>query len=61
MKYCNQEGIPVVAFGAGSSLEEHVLPLFGGISLDVTEMNKIIEIRPDDLLVRVQPGVHRVE
>ena len=61
LKYCNQEGIPVVAFGAGSSLEGHVLPLFGGISLDVTEMNKIIEIRPDDLLVRVQPGVHRVE
>lgn len=61
LKYCNREGIPVVAFGAGSSLEGHVLPLFGGISLDVTEMNQIIEIRPDDLLVRVQPGVHRVE
>jgi D-lactate dehydrogenase (cytochrome) len=36
------------------------LPLFGGVSLDLTEMNKIIEIRPDDLLVRVEPGVHRV-
>jgi D-lactate dehydrogenase (cytochrome) len=50
----------VVAFGAGSSLEGHVLPLFGGISLDLTEMNKIIEIRADDLLVRVEPGVHRM-
>jgi D-lactate dehydrogenase (cytochrome) len=59
LKYCNSEKIPVVAFGAGSSLEGHVLPLFGGISLDLTEMNKIIEIRPDDLLVRVEPGVHR--
>ena len=60
LAYCNTEKIPVVAFGAGSSLEGHVLPLFGGISLDLTEMNKIVEIRPDDLLVRVQPGVHRV-
>ncbi|MFM7496333.1 MAG: FAD-binding oxidoreductase [Candidatus Nanopelagicus sp.] len=60
LKYCNTEKIPVVAFGAGSSLEGHVLPLFGGISLDLTEMNKIIEIKPDDLVVRVEPGVHRM-
>ena len=60
LKYCNREKIPVVAFGAGSSLEGHVLPLFGGISLDLTEMNKIIEIKTDDLVVRVEPGVHRM-
>ena len=60
LKYCNTEKIPVVAFGAGSSLEGHVLPLFGGISLDLTEMNKIIEIKTDDLVVRVEPGVHRM-
>jgi len=60
LKYCNAEKIPVVAFGAGSSLEGHVLPLFGGISLDLTEMNKIIEIKTDDLVVRVEPGVHRL-
>lgn len=60
LAYCNQQQIPVVAFGAGSSLEGHVLPLFGGISLDLTQLNKIIDVRADDLLVRVQPGVHRV-
>ncbi|MFY7762354.1 MAG: FAD-binding oxidoreductase [Candidatus Nanopelagicus sp.] len=60
LKYCNTEKIPVVAFGAGSSLEGHVLPLFGGISLDLTEMNKTIEIKTDDLVVRVEPGVHRM-
>ena len=60
LKYCNGEGIPVTAFGAGTSLEGHVLPLAGGISLDMTEMNKILDIRPDDLLVRVEPGVHRM-
>jgi len=60
LAYCNKEKIPVVAFGAGSSLEGHVLPLFGGISMDLTGMNKVIEVRADDLLVRVQPGVHRM-
>ncbi len=60
LKYCNQEGIPVIAFGAGTSLEGHVLPIAGGISLDMTDMNRIIEIRPNDLLVRVEPGLHRM-
>lgn len=60
LAYCNAEKIPVVAFGAGTSLEGHVVPLFGGISLDLTNMNRIIEVRPDDLLVRVQAGVHRI-
>jgi D-lactate dehydrogenase (cytochrome) len=60
LAYCNSERIPVVAFGAGTSLEGHVVPLHGGISLDLTNMNRIIEVRPDDLLVRVQAGVHRI-
>lgn len=60
LAYCNQERIPVVPFGAGTSLEGHVVPLYGGISLDLTNMNRILEIRPDDLLVRVEAGVHRV-
>lgn len=60
LAYCNKERIPVVAFGAGTSLEGHVVPLFGGVSLDLTNMNRLLEVRPDDLLVRVQAGVHRV-
>ncbi len=59
LEYCNKELIPVVAFGAGTSLEGHVVPLFGGISLNLSNMNKIIEIRADDLLVRVEAGVQR--
>lgn len=60
LKFCNEERIPVVAFGAGTSLEGHAVPIFGGISLDLTSMNQILEVRPDDLLVRVQAGVHRL-
>ena len=60
LKYCNTHDIPVVAFGAGTSLEGHVLPLYGGISLDLSAMDKILEIRPDDLTVRVQAGVKRM-
>ncbi len=60
LAYCNAEGIPVVPFGAGTSLEGHVVPLYGGISLDLTNMNRIIEVRPDDLLVRVEAGVQRI-
>lgn len=60
MKICSEQSIPVVPFGAGTSLEGHVLPIFGGISLDISLMNAILEISTEDLLVRVEGGVHRV-
>lgn len=49
----------ITAFGVGSSLEGHIIPYEGGITVDFSLMNKIIEISPDDFLVRVQPGVTR--
>ena len=61
LKYCNENKIPVVAFGAGTSLEGHVLPIHGGISLDLNNLNKILNISPDDLTCTVQCGVHRME
>lgn len=57
--YADREGVPVVPFGAGTSLEGHVIPLHGGISLDLTRMSRILALRPDDLDVTVQPGVTR--
>lgn len=61
LAYANEHAIPVVPFGAGSSLEGNSIPLQGGISLDFQHMNQIVEIRPDDFLVRVQPGVTRTQ
>jgi D-lactate dehydrogenase (cytochrome) len=55
----NASGIPVVAFGAGTSLEGHVIPLHGGISLDLTRMNAVVAVRPEDLTATVQAGVTR--
>lgn len=57
LAYATQEGVPVTPVAANSSLEGHTVPVAGGISLDLTEMNKVLESRPEDLLVVVQPGV----
>ncbi|GMA61111.1 hypothetical protein GCM10025859_15510 [Alicyclobacillus fastidiosus] len=60
VRYANEHSIPIVPFGMGSGLEGHVVPVKRGISIDMMRMNKILEIRPDDFLVRVQTGVTRV-
>lgn len=59
LKIAHAERVPVVPFGVGSSLEGNVIPIAHGISIDFSDMNAILEIRPDDLLVKVQPGVTR--
>ncbi len=59
LAYANDAGVAVVPFGAGTSLEGHVIPLRGGISLDLTRMNRVVAIRPDDLTATVQAGVTR--
>ncbi len=59
LSFASAAGVPVVPFGAGTSLEGHVIPLRGGISLDLTRMNEIVALRPEDLTATVQPGVTR--
>ena len=53
--------IAVVPFGAGSSLEGQVNPIYGGISIDMREMNKVLRISAEDLNVTVQAGVSRLQ
>ena len=56
---CADARCPVVAWGAGTSLEGHALALHGGIVLDMTRMDRVLEIRPEDMDCTVQPGVTR--
>jgi D-lactate dehydrogenase (cytochrome) len=56
---CAAHDVPVVPFGAGSSLEGQLCALRGGISLDLTRMNRILEVNDADLDVHVEAGVTR--
>src|SRR5919112_3855386 len=57
LRFANEHRVPIVPFGQGSSLEAHTIPVRGGISLDLGRMDRILEIRPDDFVARVEPGV----
>ena len=59
VKLADQYAVPVIAFGTGSSLEGHLLAVQGGISIDLSRMNRIVRINDADLTVTVQPGVTR--
>jgi D-lactate dehydrogenase (cytochrome) len=61
MKICSQYQVPVVPFGIGTSLEGQVIAINGGISVDTSRMNKVIEVHQSDLDVVVQPGVSRTQ
>jgi D-lactate dehydrogenase (cytochrome) len=59
VKLASDYKVPVIPFGVGSSLEGHLLAVQGGISIDLTRMNKVLSINSEDLTVTVQPGVTR--
>lgn len=57
--HCHQHKVPLIPFGAGSSLEGHILAVQGGISLDLSGMDRILSLDTEDLCATVQPGVRR--
>jgi len=61
MKYANANDIPVVARGSGTGLVGSSVPLHGGIMLNMTKMNKILELDDENLTLTVEPGVLLME
>ena len=59
MLLAHEHRVPVIPFGVGSSLEGHLLAVRGGISLDVSNMNRVLSINAEDLTATVQAGVTR--
>ncbi|MET1112484.1 MAG: FAD-linked oxidase C-terminal domain-containing protein, partial [Allosphingosinicella sp.] len=59
VRLCVEAEVPIIAFGAGTSVEGNITPVRGGISLDMSEMAAIVEVNPDDFDCTVQAGVRR--
>ncbi|MCE2860563.1 MAG: FAD-binding protein [Oxalobacteraceae bacterium] len=59
VRLCNQHRFPIIAYGTGTSLEGHILALQGGLSIDLSQMNQMVAVNPEDLTVTVQAGVTR--
>lgn len=56
---CAEAGVPVIPWAAATSLEGHALATRGGVTVDLMRMNRVLEIRAEDMQVTVQPGVVR--
>ncbi|MDE3175362.1 MAG: FAD-binding protein, partial [Pseudomonadota bacterium] len=59
VRICARHDAPIVPFGTGSSLEGHVNALNGGLSIDFSQMNRVLEVHAEDLDCVVEPGVTR--
>jgi D-lactate dehydrogenase (cytochrome) len=56
---CRRHRVPMIPFGVGTSLEGHILAVEGGVSIDLSRMNKVIAVHESDLDAVVQAGVTR--
>ncbi|WP_447763226.1 FAD-binding oxidoreductase [Sphingopyxis panaciterrae] len=61
VKLCAAADIPIIPFGAGTSIEGNAAPVNGGISLDMSQMDRVLAVHTEDFDCVVQPGVRREE
>lgn len=61
VRRCAADHCPIVPYGVGTSLEGHVIPINGGITVDTSRMNSVLQVNAEDMDAIVQPGVTRVQ
>jgi D-lactate dehydrogenase (cytochrome) len=59
VELCAAHGTPIIPYGVGTSLEGNIAAVHGGICIDLSQMNRVLEINREDMDCRVQPGVTR--
>jgi len=59
LRACSHRRVPVIPFGIGSSLEGHIAAVYGGVCIDTSRMDRVLEVNDADMDVRVQPGITR--
>jgi D-lactate dehydrogenase (cytochrome) len=60
VRLCAALDVPIIPFGAGTSLEGHVNALHGGVSVDMSRMDRLLAVHAEDLDCVVEPGLHRI-
>lgn len=61
VRICAKHDCPVIPWGTGTSLEGHALAPKGGITVDFSRMTKVLQVNTEDMDVRVQPGIQRIQ
>src|SRR5579885_3366109 len=61
LAWCRENHIPLIPYGSGSSLEGQIIPHVPAITLDFSRMKRVLEIRAEDFLAVVEPGITREE
>jgi D-lactate dehydrogenase (cytochrome) len=59
VRMCARHHVPVIAYGAGTSIEGHIMAVEGGVTVDLSRMNRIIAVDGEDLTATVEAGVTR--
>ena len=59
VEICSKHSIPIIPFGAGTSVEGHILAIHGGVCIDMRDMNEVLDLNLEDMCCSIQAGVTR--